>query len=113
MRNPDGDWEVTDIRGRRISFNFCTYSEAKSQGCEHESFAFMKEGSQCKALTSDEPRAEVNDVIERTSTITKSGGDQGGIRLDRAGGDECSEDSSQLLGITIDVWCNPTFTDAP
>lgn len=44
MRNFDGDWEVTDSRGRSVKFNFCMYSEGEQNGCQHDSFAYMKEG---------------------------------------------------------------------
>ena len=67
MRNLDGDWEVTDSRGRQISFNFCIYSEAKNDGCEKDSFAFEKAGGKCVALTSDEPQAELNEFVTRPS----------------------------------------------
>jgi len=33
MRNLEEDWQVTDTRGRHISFNFCTYADATSEGC--------------------------------------------------------------------------------
>ena len=89
----DGDWQVTDQRGRQIGFNFCTYSEAQSQGCEHDAFGYMREGANCRALTSDEPKAEVTEVITRNSQ-SKQGEEQDGIRVMRAGGDVCSEDSS-------------------
>ena len=60
MRNLDGDWDVVDPRGRQIGFNFCTYAESSQAGCEHDAFAFMKEGGKCVELTSNEPKAEVN-----------------------------------------------------
>lgn len=55
MRNLDGDWEVTDTRGRRVSFNFCTFAESTGQGCDKDAFGFMMEGSKCVELTSNEP----------------------------------------------------------
>ena len=55
MRNIEGDWSVTDPQGHHIGFNFCTYSEASENGCTHNTFAYMKEGSKCEELTSDEP----------------------------------------------------------
>lgn len=67
MRNLEGDWEVTDPRGRRVSFNFCVYTEGDSAGCSHDTFAYMKEGSACKELTSDEPKAEIDLFVERAS----------------------------------------------
>ena len=112
MRNVDSDWQVTDTRGRQISFNFCTYSEAKAEGCEKDAFGFMHEGSKCLELTSDEPKGELNAYVERTSQI-KTGEDQGGIRVIRAGGSICKEDATQLMGMTIDVWCNPDATGSP
>lgn len=44
MRSMDGDYSVIDPRGRTVSFNFCTYAEATSEGCAHEAFAFMRAG---------------------------------------------------------------------
>ena len=93
MRNLDGDYHVTDHRGRPISFNFCVYAESTSNGCSSDAFAFMKEGPECKELTSSEPQAEVNDYVERTSPV-RSSDDQEGIRLVRAGGATCDADSS-------------------
>lgn len=72
MRNFEGDYEVTDTRGRQVSFNFCLYAESTSAGCTKDAFAFMKEGGKCLELTSDEPKSELNDYVERASTI-KSG----------------------------------------
>jgi len=69
MRNLDGDWEVTDTHGHLISFNFCIYSGASNEGCKNDAFAYMHDGSTCKALTSDEPGAEFNEYVERPSTI--------------------------------------------
>ena len=92
MRNLDGDWQVTDSHGNHISFNFCVYSESTTSGCEKDSFGFMKQGSKCLELTSDEPQAELNDFVERASQV--KGEDQEGIRLTRAGGATCPEDTS-------------------
>lgn len=50
------------------------YSEAKEQGCENDSFGFMKEGGKCLELTSDEPQAELNEFVERASTVKSSEG---------------------------------------
>lgn len=69
MRNLDGDWEVTDTRGRQVKFNFCVFAESTSNGCEHDAFAFMKQGSKCLELTSDEPKGDVNLYVERSSQI--------------------------------------------
>ena len=84
---------MTDSKGRHISFNFCIYSEASSQGCENDSFGFMKEGNQCKELTSEEPQAELIDYVERGTKVKTADGDKG-IRLTRAGGATCPEDAS-------------------
>ncbi len=62
-------------------------------------------------MTSDEPKAELNEYVERASQI--KGDDQEGIRLTRSGGAMCKEDQTQLYGVTIDVWCNPDVTSAP
>ena len=65
LRNVDGDWQVTDWRGRPISFNFCVYTESTMAGCEHDAFGFMKEGGKCLEITSDEPQAEFDYFIDR------------------------------------------------
>lgn len=111
MRNLDGDWEVTDTRGRQVKFNFCVYSEATANGCEHDAFAFMKEGG-CKELTSDEPKGDVDTYVERPSQ-SKSGDIQEGIRIQRSGGATCDSDPSSPMSVTIDVWCNPEYKDSP
>ena len=110
MRNLDGDWEVTDSKGRQVSFNFCTYAEATSSGCSNEAFGFEKAGGKCLELTGSEPQAEVNESVTKSD---KDGKDMEGIRLNRGGGAECPDDPSQLLGLTMDVWCNPDVLGAP
>lgn len=112
MRNTDSDWEVTDSQGRRVSFNFCTYAASTSSGCAKEAFAFVRSGSHCEELTSNEPVAEVNTYIDRSSS-TKPGETQDGIRIERGGGAVCDADPTQLYSITIDVWCNPDVKDTP
>ena len=66
LRNPDGDWEVSDSRGRQISFNLCHYA-AREESCpslKDDTFAFMKSGGHCFALTSNEPKAEISEAVE-------------------------------------------------
>lgn len=52
------------------------------------------------------------EAIERDSG-GKSGEAVEGIRITRAGGAVCDEDPSQLMGLTIDIWCNPDVTGSP
>ena len=54
-----------------MSFNFCQYADSQAAGCEKDAFGFMKEGSKCLELTSDEPKAELNSYVEKASTISK------------------------------------------
>ena len=114
MRNVDGDWHATDTRGHEVSFNFCMYAQSKEAGgCTNEAFAYMKEGSACKELTSDEPKAEFNEYVERIGKVKSGNINQEGIRVSRAGGAICDADPTQLMGITFDVWCNPDAKDSP
>ncbi len=69
------------------------YAQATEDGCEKDAFAFMKDGGKCVEMTSDEPKAELNEFVERASSI-KTGEDQEGIRLTRAGGAMCKEDQT-------------------
>jgi len=45
-----------------------------NNGCENDAFAFMKHGK-CLELTSNEPKAELNSYVERTSTLKSADGD--------------------------------------
>ena len=69
MRNTDGDWEV-ESHGKSINFNFCHYAE---NTCDNQknAFAFMKD-HKCLALTSDEPKAEIAEAVERPDKANKS-----------------------------------------
>mmetsp|Transcript_11574 Transcript_11574/g.13794 ORF Transcript_11574/g.13794 Transcript_11574/m.13794 type:complete len:94 (+) Transcript_11574:426-707(+) len=93
MRNTDGDWEVYDPLNRQVSFNFCTFADASAAGCSKDTFAYMKNVAQCKELTSDEPKAEINSYVERASSI-KGSSDQEGIRIERGGGAICPADET-------------------
>jgi len=53
----------------------------------------MKDGSGCAALTSDEPKAEISEVVERNDPNDKTK-TQPGIRLTRAGGGACAHDTT-------------------
>lgn len=72
----------------------------------------MKEGGACKELTSNEPKAEYPEVVERVSPI-KRDKTQEGIRITRGGGVVCQADQEQLMSVTIDVWCSPDVVFAP
>ena len=100
------------MKGRSVSFNFCTFADSTSAGCEKDAFAFMKAGSKCVELSSNEPKGEVNSFIERAVQV-KGSDDQEGIRVMRGGGAICEEDNTQLYSITTDIWCNPDVTGSP
>ena len=72
----------------------------------------MKDRDGCHALTSDEPKAEIAEAVERQDPKDKTK-TQAGIRLTRAGGTNCPSSSDVPLSWITDVWCNPTSIAEP
>ena len=72
-----------------------------------ESFAVEKQGpGKCLQLTNDAATAEV--IMDNSrSDPSNASADQLGIRVMRAGGSTCPEDSSKQMSFTVDIWCNP------
>lgn len=102
----DGDWEVSDSRGRSINFNFCHYAE-NTCSSPRDAFGFIRDSS-CLALTSDEPKGEISQFISKPVPGAKEDAEeQGGIRLMRAGGGVCPGSPDNRMAMIIDVWCNP------
>ena len=111
MKNVNADWPAEDKFGNKIFFNFCHYTDT-SYNCDSESdnFAYMlTKGGSCEQLTSNDPSAEVIEVSERIS-LTDLEETQDGLRIMRAGGSECPEDNLRELTFTVDIWCNPAYT---
>lgn len=112
----DGDWSAAGADTKKPStvyFNLCHYADTSNCGsAKEDAFAYRAdENGNCEMLTSESPQAEVTEEVSRSNPA--DGSDQRGIRLLRAGGDECPADSSRLLSFTIDVWCNDDQTRNP
>lgn len=63
-------------------------------------------------LTSESPQAEITEEVTRQNPNDPDS-EQRGVRIMRAGGDECPADSTRLLQFTLDVWCNEDVTRNP
>lgn len=44
---------------------------------------------------------------------TDRGSDQPGIRILRAGGSDCPDDTSRQMSFTVDIWCDQNAKDQP
>ena len=70
------------------------------------------ESGNCQMLTSDAPQAEIVEEVTRQSPNDPDS-EQRGLRLKRAGGDDCPADSNRLLQFTLDVFCNEDVSRNP
>ena len=116
LKNLDADWSAAGADAKKQStvyFNLCHYADTSNCGnAKEDAFAYRSDSNgNCEMLTSESPQAEISSEVSRTNPT--DGSDQNGLRIERAGGDECPSDSSRLLQFTIDVWCNDEQTRHP
>ena len=115
LKNQQTDWKVQDKLGNTVYFNFCYYTDTDVGACGDslgDNFAYMSARGTCSQLTSDSPGAEIVEASERTSLVDPTQ-TQEGVRIERAGGSECPQDSLRQLTFTVDVWCNPAYEQMP
>lgn len=117
LKNLDQDWKTAGADTKKptsVFFNLCHYTDTSDcNGNKEDAFAYRTdENGNCEMLTSDSPQAEIAEEVTRQSPSDPDT-EQRGLRIRRAGGDDCPSDSTRQLQFTLDVYCNEDASRNP